>query len=394
MVANLTTQAQIRYEKILLDQVVLFFRVLHEAGLAVNSANLIDLCRCFEFIDISNREDFYATARATLVSNQADIERFDELFIQFWQQPDKVLLSAEKKDASDNLGGEEEEDNQEKMQKQLQADDDEGGDQAAHETLSELAYSADEVLMQKDLSEMSAIEVERARQMIKEFVAIIANYKSRRYVADKKRARLDFRRMMRRNALFEQVGLNMAYKARRIKKTKLVLLCDVSGSMERYSTFFIEFIYALKAELPDLEVAVFSTRMTMITELLKAKTVEESLAQVSAQVHDWAGGTNIGGCLREFNDRFAREMLHSRSVVIILSDGWDRGDAYLMREEMEHLHSRVHKLMWLNPLLGGSDYQPICRGMQTALPYLDYFLPVHNLESLAELARTLRTVWR
>lgn len=164
--------------------------------------------------------------------------------------------------------------------------------------------------------------------------------------------------------------------------------------MERYSTFFIEFIYALKAELPDLEVAVFSTRMTMITELLKAKTVEESLAQVSAQVHDWAGGTNIGGCLREFNDRFAREMLHSRSVVIILSDGWDRGDAYLMREEMEHLHSRVHKLMWLNPLLGGSDYQPICRGMQTALPYLDYFLPVHNLESLAELARTLRTVWR
>lgn len=217
MVANLTTQAQIRYEKILLDQVVLFFRVLHEAGLAVNSANLIDLCRCFEFIDISNREDFYATARATLVSNQADIERFDELFIQFWQQPDKVLLSAEKKDASDNLDGEEEEDNQEKMQKQLQADDDEGGDQAAHETLSELAYSADEVLMQKDLSEMSAIEVERARQMIKEFVAIIANYKSRRYVADKKRARLDFRRMMRRNALFEQVGLNMAYKARRIK---------------------------------------------------------------------------------------------------------------------------------------------------------------------------------
>lgn len=393
--ANLSTRAQVDYKKLLLDQVVLFFTALHEAGLAVNPANLIDLCRCFEYIDISNRQDFYATARATLLSNQADIERFDEIFLQFWQQPEKVLVSMAEKGESDEFDSDQEkEDDRAQPQQKQQAEDQEEGDEMAHETLSELAYSPDEVLMQKDLSEMSAVEIERAREMIREFVSIIANYKSRRYVSDKRRARLDFRRMLRRNALFDQAGMHLTYKSRRIKKTKLVLLCDVSGSMERYSTFFIEFIYALKAELPDLEVAVFSTRMTIITDLLKAKSVEESLNQVSEQVHDWAGGTNIGGCLREFNDRFARDMLHSRSVVIILSDGWDRGDAYLMREEMEHLHSRVHKLMWLNPLLAGAEYQPICRGMQTALPYLDYFLPVHNLESLAQLARTLRTVWR
>lgn len=393
--ANLATQAQVEYKKLMFDQIVMFFTALHEAGLAVNPANLIDLCRCFEYIDISNKQDFYATARTTLVSNQADIERFDEIFAQFWQQPEKVMVSTSERSESDQVDSDkEEEDSKPKMQKQEQAQDEEGDDEMAHETLSELAYSPNEVLMQKDLSEMSAVEIEKAREMIREFVSIIANYRSRRYVSDKKRARLDFRRMLRRNALFEQAGVHMAYKTRRIKKTKLVLLCDVSGSMERYSSFFIEFIYALKAELPDLEVAVFSTRMTIITELLKAKSVEESLDQVSEQVHDWAGGTNIGGCLREFNDRFARDMLHSRSVVIILSDGWDRGDAYLMREEMEHLHSRAHKLMWLNPLLGGADYQPICRGMQTALPYLDYFLPVHNLESLAQLARTLRTIWR
>ncbi len=392
--SNLATQQQVQHRKLLIDQMVLFFRALHHAGLAVNSANLIDLCRCFEYIDISNRNEFYAAARTTIVSHQSDIARFDEIFEQFWQQPEKVLLNASEGDESDSVEGNEEEDDKAKVKQEQQADDDEGDDVAAHDTLSELAYSADEFLMQKDLSEMSAVEVERARELIKEFISIIANYKSRRYVANKKRARLDFRRMMRRNAMFEQSGIFMAYKSRRIKKTKLVLLCDVSGSMERYSSFFIEFIYALRAELPDTEVGVFSTRMTMISEQLQAKSVEESLAQVSEQVHDWAGGTNIGGCLREFNDRFAREMLHSRSVVIILSDGWDRGDAYLMREEMEHLHSRVHKLLWLNPLLGAADYQPICRGMQTALPYLDYFLPVHNLESLAQLARTLRTVWR
>lgn len=392
--SNLSTQAPAEFNKLLLDQMVLFFQTLHEAGLAVNPSNLIDLCRCFEYIDISQREDFYATARTTLISTQSDIQRFDEIFEQFWRQQEKVLMSTREKNESDAIDSEEEDEDLAKVKKEQDTDENEDAEEGEEETLSELAYSANEVLMEKDLTEMSVGEVERAREMIKEFIAIIANYRSRRYVADKKRAKLDFRRMMRRNALFEQASIHMAYKSRRIKKTKLVLLCDVSGSMERYSSFFIDFIYALKAELPDLEVAVFSTRMTMITDLLKANSVEESLAKVSGQVHDWAGGTNIGGCLREFNDRFARDMLHSRSVVIILSDGWDRGDAYLMREEMEHLHSRVHKLLWLNPLLGSSDYQPLCRGMQTALPYLDYFLPVHNLESLAQLARTLRTIWR
>ena len=183
-------------------------------------------------------------------------------------------------------------------------------------------------------------------------------------------------------------------KRRRIKKTKLMLLCDVSGSMDCYSRFLIRFIYALKREIRDVEVGVFSTRMTAISRLLKTKGIEESLVEVADTVHDWAGGTDIGGCLREFNDQFARDMLHSRTVMIIVSDGWDRGDPDLMRQEMARLRKRVHKLMWLNPLLGTPGYQPLCLGMKTALPYLDYFLPAHNLESLIQLARTLRSVWK
>jgi uncharacterized protein with von Willebrand factor type A (vWA) domain len=210
----------------------------------------------------------------------------------------------------------------------------------------------------------------------------------------KRGVEIDFRRTWRRNALYGRDGVALARRRRRIKKTKLMLLCDVSGSMDCYSQFLIQFIYALKREIRDVEVGVFSTRMTPISRLLKNKSVEESLQEVADTVHDWAGGTDIGGCLREFNDRFAREMLKAKTVMIIVSDGWDRGDADLMRREMERLRRRVHKLMWLNPLLGSPGYQPLCLGMKTALPYLDHFMAAHNLESLVQLAKTLRSVWR
>ena len=171
-----------------------------------------------------------------------------------------------------------------------------------------------------------------------------------------------------------------------------MLLCDVSGSMQTYSQFFIQFIYALNRELSNFEVAVFSTRMTPITPYLKNKSVEESLELVSDYVHDWAGGTNIGASIEEFNNKYARDMLRSRTTMIILSDGWDRGDNELLKTEMKRLHRRCHKLIWLNPLLGNSLYKPLCQGIKTALPFLDYFLPAHNLESLAKLAKTLTKV--
>ncbi len=145
-------------------------------------------------------------------------------------------------------------------------------------------------------------------------------------------------------------------------------------------------------KLTDLEVALFSTRMTNFTPYLQSKNLNEMITQISEQVHDWAGGTNIGGSLHELNKYYAHKMLHSSTIAIILSDGWDRGDAKLMRSEMEVLKRSVHKLFWLNPLMGKEDYEPICRGIQTALPFMDYFLPVHNLESLAEVIRTLHKI--
>ena len=374
----------------MLGRVVGFSRALHAAGVEVNAGNLIDLCDSFRYISMHNQRDFYAAARATLVSRYDDLETFDEVFRSFWARPilpdDMTLTDTE-------AGGDPDLDVQADVNEVVDTADLQEEAEGEGES-EEVGYSPDEALMGKDLAAMSDREIEQARKVIHEIVNIIANRRSRRRVPEKRGAELDFRRTWRRNAIYGSDGVELMMKRRRIKKTRLMLLCDVSGSMDCYSRFLIRFIYALKREIRDVEVGVFSTRMTAISRLLKTKGIEESLVEVADTVHDWAGGTDIGGCLREFNDQFARDMLHSRTVMIIVSDGWDRGDPDLMRQEMARLRKRVHKLMWLNPLLGTPGYQPLCLGMKTALPYLDYFLPAHNLESLIQLARTLRSVWK
>ena len=170
------------------------------------------------------------------------------------------------------------------------------------------------------------------------------------------------------------------------------MFSDVSGSMESYSRFLIQLIVAMVDKLTDLEVTLFSTCMTDFTPHLQSKNLNKLITQMSEQVHDRAGGTNIGGSLYELNKHYAHKMLHSSTIAIILSDGWDCGDAKLMRPQIEVLKRGVHKLMWLNSLMGRENYDAICRSIQTALPFLDYFLPVHNLESLAEVIKTLRTI--
>jgi uncharacterized protein with von Willebrand factor type A (vWA) domain len=374
----------------MLGRVVGFSRALHNAGVEVNAGNLIDLCDSFRHISVQDQRDFYAAARATLVSRYDDLETFDQVFNSFWANPilpdDLTLTDTES-------GGDPDLDVQADVNEVVDTTDLQEEAEGEGES-EEVGYSPDEALMGKDLAAMSDREIEQARKVIHEIVNIIANRRSRRRVPENRGSELDFRRTWRRNALYGSDGVELMMKRRRIKKTKLMLLCDVSGSMDCYSKFLIRFIYALKREIKDVEVGVFSTRMTAISRLLKSKGIEESLMEVADTVHDWAGGTDIGGCLREFNEQFARDMLHSRTVMIIVSDGWDRGDPELMRQEMTRLRKRVHKLMWLNPLLGTPGYQPLCLGMKTALPYLDYFLPAHNLDSLIQLARTLRSVWK
>jgi len=378
----------IKIERSIFGHLCAFTHTLHDAGVMVDPGRLIDYCHSLELTGFDDKETFYAASKAVLVSRQDDIDLFDHVFHTFWGG--KVIPS-QTGDSSDVF--ETEEGEPDVGDKTITVDDD-----AAHDPEEEQGresetqgYSSDEVLMKRNIATLTEAELEEAQRIIQQIVELIATYKSRRKISDKRGREVDFRKMLRRNVLRGRDGIELHYRNRRIKKTRLILLCDISGSMEAYSRFTIQFMCALRHVLPQLDVAVFSTRMTVITDLLDRVGVAQSLERVSEAVPDWSGGTDIGRCIRQFNDHFDREIAHGKTVAVILSDGWDLGESGLMRQEMQHLNRNVHKLIWLNPLLGDTDYQPLCKGMRTAMPYIDHFMPAHNLESLANLAQTLRS---
>ena len=392
MMSHINTSSNREEDHYLLDQIIRFSRQLHDAGIKVNLTNLIDLFRCIKHIKLSNPDDFYAANRATLISSQHDLALFDQLYKTFWygeQLNDKTIKKPTSRD-NDECNSLEKKP-QRDVRKEQQISNSEKPENT--QTSSQAAFSPDEYLMKKDLGLMSPEELEQSRRLIAEFIMIIANIQNRRRKKNHKGHELFFREMFRRNASHGSDGMEILFRKKRIKKTRLMLLCDVSGSMEQYSRFLIHIIYAMHQELNQLEVAVFSTHITMITDCLNTDNIDDSLDKVTKTSHDWAGGTDIGQCLHEFNHHLSREMSSSRSIIVILSDGWDRGNATVMAEEMKQLHNHAHRILWLNPLLGHNKYQPLCQGMQTALPYIDYFMPAHNLESFAGLIKQLKLLW-
>jgi uncharacterized protein with von Willebrand factor type A (vWA) domain len=218
----------------------------------------------------------------------------------------------------------------------------------------------------------------------------IATQVSRRKKRATKGEEVDPRSTMRKSIKYGGEIIELARRKRRIKKTRVVLLCDVSGSMDCYSRFLIQFMYGLQNELWGVETFVFSTSLSRITHLIRSKEIASALERISHSVVGWSGGTNIGRSLATFNRDFAPSLVTHRTVVVVISDGWDRGDVSVLEREMQALKRRCYKMVWLNPLLASDHYEPLCKGMQAALPYIDHFLSVHNLNSLVTLGRTLQ----
>jgi len=376
----------------LLQHLVTFGHRLREGGVAVNPARIANLCRALDHIDIAIQEDFHAAARATLVSNSEDLAPFERIFAEYW------LTAAEQRQAGptpEHRQGQEAAPDERDTRGAgrdlvLLTDADESSEPSEAEAMDAISYSQHQALGQKDLGSLDEEEVVEARRLIQDLVKALMNRPGRRHRAAQRGNFIDFRRSFRHNLSQGFEALELRYRRPRIKKLKLIVLCDVSGSMARYSGFLLDFIYALRHELPSTEAAVFSTHLTPITSYLRTRDIARSLQQVADQATGWGGGTDIGRSLAEFNSRYGQAMLGSRAVVVILSDGWDRGDARAMRTEIAQLRRRAHQIIWLNPLLGGKDYQPLCRGIRAALPHLDHFLPAHNLASLADVAALLR----
>ena len=381
-------------EQTLLQQITDFCGLLRQMGVNVTTTNQLSWCRSVQLIDIGERDAFYHTARTNLISKDTDIATFDLAFNLFWRYPrtefEAVDAESETSEASSLQDLSDTSDEQDMLEQWL---DSETEDDAEGEEDDSTAYSVEEVLTRKDFSEFTTEDMERAREIVAKLAALLATRLSRRKVVGKKGKIIDFRRSWRKSLVHGGEPLELIRKQQKIKKTKILLLCDVSGSMDCYAKFLIQFIYGMQKELKEVEVAVFSTHLTDITGLLRRKGLAEGLNEVADVVPDWSGGTKIGESLLEFYRQFAPSFSAYRTVVILISDGWDRGDVEVLRYSMEMLHRHAYRLIWLNPLLGSDGYQPICRGIRTALPYVDYFLPAHNLESLAELTKILIPLW-
>ena len=371
----------------LLDNLLLFGRVLRGLGLDVNPGRMLDLASALSLVSIGNRQDFYYTSRSLLVHDVDDLELFDQAFALFWRVAPEGWQVRSPAPPSRR--------HPQRVPPLLQAPPPADGQGAAADPLLvevTMTYSAWEALRHKDFADLSEEEIEAVRRLIASLNWRLGERRTRRFRPGSGPA-LDLRRAIRHNL---RHGGEILYWPRRVhpfKPRPLVVLADISGSMERYSRLLLHFVYGLTLGLGrPVESFVFGTRLTRITKQLQHKRIDRALREVAATVNDWSGGTRIGESIRRFNVEWGRRVLGRGAVVLLISDGWDRGDPALLMTEMARLQRSAHRLIWLNPLLGSPEYEPLTRGMQAALPYVDDFLPVHNVKSLEALGNVLSRI--
>jgi uncharacterized protein len=376
----------------LLHNLLLFGRVCKGLGMDVTPSGMIDVAHALEFIDIGVKHDFYHVLRALIVTQQRDLVLFDEAFKQFWRRPVDEWFSL------DMQGPNRQPPQRQPLLARQAADGAKDGpdDKAARESDRQVVvpvftYSRQETLRHKDFAEMTREEIAEARQMLAHLRWGLGTRRTRRYMPGKGE-QLDLRRSFRRNMRYAGEVLDLPTRSHKVKPRPLVLLCDISGSMERYTRVLLHFMHTLANSIYQVESFVFSTRLTCITRPIRHKSVDLTLRAVGARVKDWGGGTRIGDVLHEFNYRWSRRVLGRGAVVLLISDGWDRGEPGQLRQEIDRLQRNCYRLIWLNPLIGAAQYEPLTRGAQAMLPFVDDFLPVRNLTNLETLARELRRV--
>jgi uncharacterized protein len=365
-----------------------FGRLLRSLGLDVHAGRMLDVTAALRHIDIGRRTDFYTALQTLLIHRQQDLTIFDEAFRVFWRPP-----SGEWSPTDLRAMGERRRTGP--PQVDIPASQPEPGREAVLPTRRETttrmvpaSYSPREVSRVKDFAELSDEELDQAKAMIATLKWDVGMRRTRRWKSGDGQA-LDLKRVVRGNLGYGGEPLVLPRRERLSKRRPLVVVCDVSGSMERYARLLLHFIGQMAGRVDRLDAFVFATRLTRITRELGWRGSRHSLPAIPRRVPDWAGGTRIGDALRTFNVHWARRVMGHGPVVLLISDGWDRGEPDRLAREMSRLQRSCHRLIWLNPLLGGADYQPLTRGMQAALPFVDDFLPVHNLASLEALAEHL-----
>lgn len=376
----------------LLPRLAAFARLLHDAGLDAGPGRLATATRALGEIEIRDQAAFRDSLRACFVSRKEELPLFEAAFDIFWAPPDPRVRAGAVPGRSRTLPLPPERARawlqalgMNRMQSPREADQ-EGV--PPHSS----GYSPDELLRRKDFEDLTWLETEQVRRLLQQAPWRIAERRTRR-LRPARGGRVDLRRTARHSIRSSGELIRLLHRQPRLRRRPLVLLCDVSGSMERYSRLLLIFAHAI-ARREDVETFVFSTRLTRITRMLRRRDMDRALSEVGKSVHDFSGGTRIGQAIAEFNRRWARRVLGHGAIVIVVSDGWDRGDPELLATELGRLRRMSHRLIWLNPLLGSEGYEPVTRGMAAALPHTDDFLAAHNVQALDELGEMLARVDR
>jgi len=373
-----------------LARLALFGRLLRDAGLRTGPDRLVDAAAALGCVDVARLDEVRDALRAVFVCRHEEVEVFDAAFDMFWSDPAATATAGAIPQRGRALPLDPLRAAVWAQALQLPSSQLHRGQEAPPVPVSSAGYSADELLRHRDFRDMTWEETLQVRRLLRQAPWRIAERRTRRRRADR-RGGVDLRRTMRLAARHGGEAMHLARMRRRTARRPLVILCDVSGSMDRYSRQLLVFAHAV-GHRQRVETFAFSTRLTRITHLLRRGDVDEALDHVAAQVHDIGGGTRIGAALHDFNRRWARRVLGHGAVVLLISDGWDRGDVDVLGAEMARLHRACHRLVWLNPLLGAQGYSPDTRGMQAALPYCDDFLAAHDVDALDRLGGLLASL--
>jgi uncharacterized protein len=389
-----------------------FGRRLRDAGLPVGSGQILSLVDALATIDVFRHDDVYHAARASVVTRPEQIPIFDLEFSRFWREllgakpapldpflpqnapSEPPLPDASNKKKTEQKHTPEGADDEKDIFHVSEGEEDSAGAEEEFEASPDdvMLFSSREMLRRKDFSQCSPEEIAEARRIIEGFTWRLGTRKTRRRTRAKHGNFIDPRATLRGSLRHGGIPLELRRQKRKIRTRPLVVICDISGSMDRYARLLLRFVHALGQGLDNTEVFVFGTRLTRITRELRKRDVDTALTQVVSSVEDWSGGTRIGEAIKAFNFKWARRVLRSGATVVVISDGWDRGDPELLGREMARLQRSCRRLIWLNPLLGAPGYQPLTQGMRAAMPYIDEFLPIHNLQSLEALADLLGQV--
>ncbi|RJX36525.1 MAG: VWA domain-containing protein [Desulfarculus sp.] len=365
----------------LINALILFGDLLRRHGFKVTTAHLADVVRGLQFIRLHNKWQFQVLLRAALVSNPSEFALFTQLFRQFWERPGGPWVKEEPEEGPklEALGGE-------------------GPLEALAETQNgpqdpeRVQAGLEEAWRQKDFAELSPAQVEEMEAAIRRLALKLGQRMSRRYASSAKRGRVDLRRSLRQALKRGGELVSLEHRRRKVKPSHLHLVLDVSGSMDIYGYFFLVFMYGLQTRFRRVRSYLFSTRLTMVTPLLRSLPLRPAFQGILGLDVNWSGGTDMGRSLTQLLREHILPAGYSRNVLILVSDGWDRGQVEQLRQAMRLLRFHCRRIIWLNPLLANPEYRPLSRGAQELLPQVDHLLPFYNLESLQVLCQLLERV--